>query len=300
MGRALVAWYEATGDKRILDALVKAYADYPVPMGHLDFGDVSGLCNLDAMLETYSFSGDRRVLDRAQAALRRAGRPAVHARVARRAVQSPATRSSPTSNIRLPALLYPWTGEPRICRHRSTPSPGSTENHMLPYGVASGEEFLSGIGAFRMTETCNVAADIWSNVWLYRILGERAYGDSIERAFFNAGAAPVARDFKTMCYYQSPNRIQSDSLPCEQPHCPGRGGLRFSRLGCPHVLCCVGRGQPHRPELHHPHVDGHRGPGTGGDALRPLHRLRRGRPGCAGEAGLPHGVPVRGDDPRRR
>ena len=43
-----------------------------------------------------------------------------------------------------------------------------------------------------------------------------------------------------MCYYQSPNRLRSDSLPCEQPHCPGRGGIRFHRLGCPHVLCCVG------------------------------------------------------------
>ena len=37
MGRALVAWYQATGEKPILDALVRAYADYPVPMGHLEF-----------------------------------------------------------------------------------------------------------------------------------------------------------------------------------------------------------------------------------------------------------------------
>jgi hypothetical protein len=43
-----------------------------------------------------------------------------------------------------------------------------------------------------------------------------------------------------MCYYQSPNRLRSDSLPCEQPACPGRGGIRFDRLGCPQVLCCVG------------------------------------------------------------
>jgi hypothetical protein len=62
----------------------------------------------------------------------------------------------------------------------------------------------------------------------------------MERAFFNAGAAPIARDFKTMCYYQSPNRLRSDSLPCEQPVCPGREGVRFHRLGCPTVLCCVG------------------------------------------------------------
>ena len=29
MGRALVAFYQGSGEKRVLDALVKVYADYP-------------------------------------------------------------------------------------------------------------------------------------------------------------------------------------------------------------------------------------------------------------------------------
>ncbi len=37
----------------------KAYADYPAAMGHLEFTDVSGLCNVDAALETYSYSGGK-------------------------------------------------------------------------------------------------------------------------------------------------------------------------------------------------------------------------------------------------
>ncbi|MCY3022809.1 MAG: glycoside hydrolase family 127 protein [Planctomycetota bacterium] len=239
MGRALVAWYEATGDKRILDALVKAYSDYPVPMGHLHFGDVSGLCNLDAMLETVSFSGDRRVLDRALAALGTSA-PDTSIREWLDGRLSEGHAVITYENIRLPALLYPWTGDAHYLQATLKAFAWVDERHMLPYGVASGEEYLSGIGAFRKTETCNVTADLWSTVWLYRILGERVYGDNIERAFFNAGAAPVARDFKTMCYYQSPNRIRADSLPCEQPHSPGKGGIRFHRLGCPHVLCCAG------------------------------------------------------------
>jgi hypothetical protein len=111
---------------------------------------------------------------------------------------------------------------------------------LLPYGVTSGEEFLSGVGAFRLTETCDVTADLWSSLWMYRITGERSWGDNMERAFFNAAAAPVARDFQTMCYYQSPNRIQPESLPSGHPLCPGPGCLRFTRLGYPGVLCCVG------------------------------------------------------------
>jgi uncharacterized protein len=104
---------------------------------------------------------------------------------------------------------------------------------MLPYGVASGEEFASGIGAFRKTETCDVTAMLLSASWLYRIQGDGDWGDRMERAFFNAGAAPIARDFQTMCYYQSPNRLRADSLPADQPNCPGPEGIRFHCLGCP-------------------------------------------------------------------
>src|SRR5208282_843069 len=69
IGRALVALYQGTGEKRVLDALVKVYADYPAAMGDLKPGSVSGLCNLDPMLETYSYSGDRRILERALEAI---------------------------------------------------------------------------------------------------------------------------------------------------------------------------------------------------------------------------------------
>jgi hypothetical protein len=239
MGRALVAWYQATGDKRILAALVRAYADYPVPMGHLDFNDVSGLCNADAALETYSYSGDRRILERVLAAMRGpTPRNTMLQWLDGRFLPGHAVITY--ENIRLPALLYPWTADPRYLQASLGAFAWIDREHMLPYGLASGEEYMSGIGALRKTETCNVAAGMWSMLWMYRILGQRGYGDSIERALFNAGAAPIARDFQTMCYYQSPNRLRSDSLPCEQPNCPGRGAIRFHRLGCPHVLCCVG------------------------------------------------------------
>jgi hypothetical protein len=239
MGRALVAWYEATGEQRILDALVKVYANYPVEMGDLRFTDVSGLCNIDAMLETYSLSGDPRILERVRRAIA-APAPDTAIREWLDGKLSEGHTVITYEDARLPALLYPWTGEKRLLGASLKAFSWIDERHLLPYGVASGEEYLSGIGAFRKTETCDVAAELWSMLWLCRILGEGRYGDRIERAFFNAGAAPLARDSKTMCYYQSPNRIRSDSLPCEQPVCPGRGAIRFSSLGCSNVLCCVG------------------------------------------------------------
>ena len=154
--------------------------------------------------------------------------------------------------LRLPALYYLWSGKPTYLEASRKAFEWFNKDHMLPYGVTSGEEWLAGVGAFRLTETCDVAAHLWSVAWLYRILGEGSYGDSMERAFFNAGPAPVARDFKTMCYTQSPNRIQSESLPSAWvAECS-----RFTALGVPNCVCCVGL-EPDHPELRDPHVDGH-------------------------------------------
>ncbi len=240
MGRALVSLYEGTSDPRVLEALVKVYADYPTKMGTLQLGGaVSGLCNLDAMLETYSFSGDRRILERALQAM---AQPAV----AQEIQAWKAGRLSPGhmvilyENIRLPGLVYPWSADPNHLQATRAAFQWLDEHHMLPYGVASGEEFASGMGAFRKTETCDVTAMLLAASWMYRVQGTGNWGDRMERAFFNAGAAPVARDFQTMCYYQSPNRLRSDSLPCEQPHAPSGDNTRFTPLGCAKVLCCVG------------------------------------------------------------
>ena len=241
LGRALVALYQGTGDRRVLDALVKVYADYPSKMGNIDLGgvQVSGLCNLDPMLETYSYSGDPRILDRALQAI---SQPEVAQEIRR----WPEGRLSPGhmdifyENIRLPAVAYPWSGDTHHLNATLAAFKWLDENHMLPYGVASGEEFASGIGAFRKTETCDITSMLLAASWMYRIQGACTWGDRMERAFFNAAAAAADRDFRSMCYYQSPNRIQSAALPCEQPNCPGPEGNRFHRLGCPTVLCCVG------------------------------------------------------------
>ncbi len=238
LGRALVTLYQGTGDKRVLDALVKVYADYPIKMGATHFYDVTGLCNLEAMLDTYSYSGDRRIFDRAMAAI---AQPAVARDIESWAQGrlAPGHMDIIYENIRLPGLVYPWSADRRHLEATLGAFRWLDEHHVLPYGVASGEEFASGIGAFRKTETCDVTSMLLATSWMYRIVGNGDWGDRMERAFFNAGAAPIARDFKTMCYFQSPNRLRSDSLPCEQPKCPGREGVRFHRLGGT-VFCCVG------------------------------------------------------------
>jgi hypothetical protein len=240
MGRALLGLYDATREQRVLDALIKVYAEYPVPMGTLELGgEVSGLCNLDPMLETYSFSGDHSILEHALKALKQ---PEISRSIQnwREEKLQPGHMVILYENIRLPAAAYPWSGDSDYLQATIGAFRWLDKHHILPYGVASGEEFGSGIGALRKTETCDVAAMLHSTWWMFRIQGDSQWGDRMAQAFFNAGPGPVARDFKTMCYYQSPNRLRSDSLPIEQPVCPGPPNTRFTGLGCSNVLCCVG------------------------------------------------------------
>jgi hypothetical protein len=238
MGRALVAYYQASGDPRVLDALVKVYRDYPAPAFYGRFDDVRGSVNADAMLDTYQMSGDRRVLRAALSTTQRADYRAVRNQWADGQLE-PGHNVIYYEHIRVPALLYPWTGDRQDLAATVQALAWGEQRYQLPLGLTSGEEFHAGIGSTRNVETCDVAAAMWTSLGLLRITGEGQYSDRIERVFFNAGPAPVARDFQTMCYYQSPNRYRA-SLPGEAPMNPGPGSYLFTNLGYKWVLCCVG------------------------------------------------------------
>ena len=295
MGRALVALYEGSGDPRVLAALVKVYATYH---GDLrlppSFLDVSGLCNLDAMLETYSFSGDRRILDRALSAT---AQPAVldEFRVWENGKMYPGHMDIIYENVRLPAIVYPWTGDLSLLRSTLGALRTLDEKCMQPYGVASGEEYASGVGAFRKTETCDVTSLLMSSAWLYRIQGSGEWGDRMECAFFNAGAAPVARDFQSMSYYQSPNRLRSKLA---RTHCPRRSRTVRARrhsiqpAGLPRSPVLRRQCQSSHPELCHSHVDGDARQRVGGHAVWARHGHCQHRRRRAGEDQHDHGLPV--------
>ena len=237
MGRALVAYYQATGKAEVLQALVKAYRDYPLPEFVPGFDHVIGAVNIDPMVDTFFMSGDRKVLENVVAYARQAGYRSTVAQWLRGDVP-PGHNVIFYENIRVPALLYPWTGNKDDLAATLQAILWHDRNELLPMGLSSGEEWHAGIGATRNVETCNVAASMWTFLWMLRITGERGYADRIEKIFFNAGPAPVARDFKTMCYYQSANRY-STVLPEEEPQYPGKGAYQFTNIGY-RVLCCVG------------------------------------------------------------
>jgi hypothetical protein len=238
MGRALVAYYSATQEQQILDALVRVYKNYYYPAEvPPSFGRVNGVVNMDPILETYAISNDPGVLTATLDLLQRDD----FKRLVRMWNQD-SLREGHTvifyENSRIPALVYALNGEPTYLDATIKALNWADERHLLPIGLISGEEWMSGIGSTRNVETCNVAAGGWTYHWLLRITGEGQYADRMEKIFFNAGPVPISRDFQTMCYYQSPNKIGFD-LPKEEPLNPGPGSYRYTELGH-EVLCCVG------------------------------------------------------------
>jgi hypothetical protein len=237
MGRTLVTYYHATHDKKILQALVKIYKHFPLQDIFYDSEiPAYGSLNIEPMIETYLLSGEKAILDTVLAFSRRPAYKSVSERWSRGDFM---TRHGGGyyEIIRSPALLYAWTGNKTDLDATLKAIEWGDKRHLLPIGVCSGEEYLAGIGATRNVETCNITYASWAFLSMLRITGDNDYAGRIERIFFNAAPAPVARDFKTMCYYQSSNRY-SNTLPSEEPRHPGKASYRFTKIGHP-VQCCV-------------------------------------------------------------
>ena len=237
MGRTLVAYYQATHDKKILQALVKVYKKFPIQDIYYDSEiPAYGALNIEPMIETYLLSGEKAILDSVLAFSRRTAYKSVSERWSNSDFM-PRHGGGYYEILRAPALLYDWTGNKTDLEATIKTIEWGEKRHLLPIGVCSGEEYLAGIGATRNVETCNITYATWAFLSMLRITGDKSYADRIEKIFFNAAAAPVARDFKTMCYYQSSNRY-SNILPSEEPRHPGKDSYKFTKIGHP-VQCCV-------------------------------------------------------------
>lgn len=223
--RAMVCYYEGTGDKRALVALRQVYEKFDLPVT----GDcLDGIVNAEPMLETYALTGDKVILDRALATWQK-----ISPRTWKEKGNTHGVCYDEAS--RVPFLFYPWTGNTNVLAYGMERIHYAEQNHGLPYGVHSGQEGLSGIGPSRHTESCDVATWPWLCHWAYLIDGGAEWGDRREATFFNAAPAVFSRDALLVTYFQSPNRMTQ----------PTRAG--YVKLTGP--LCCVSN--PMRCLPHH-------------------------------------------------
>ena len=240
LGRALVAYYAASGDKDVLRALEAAYS------GNRDWVRQGwGMTNPWPAFETYAWTGNREIaaalttLFSQQGGGKDTGEWSWN-RYRRMPNSKPGAEANDHGVHFLEstapwALGYLWTGNREFLDAALGWHDLLERNAMQPSGVPVADEYYGPTGAFRGTETCDVAGYLWSQMLLLTVSGQARLADRAERAFFNAGPATVARDFKTHVYFQSPNRIVDNSPPC--PHGPGAEGTSYQAVHFP--LCCT-------------------------------------------------------------
>jgi len=248
LGRAMTGYYAGSGDRHILDALEKAYGGDPDGLRCIP----GNLSNPWSAYETYTWTGNKAVASALDAVFKEEG-AGLLPNVNRYRKAPNLTPGSTVTNAHVVefvecttpwALGYLWTGNTNYLQAAVGWHDLIERVAMQPYGVPVSDEWYVPTGAFRGSETCDVANYIWSQTALLTVTGEGRMADRAERAFFNAGPASVS--------------------PKSQPaHCrlagfsPRASGRR--RLIQAETLAALlhGRAQPHCALLRDAHVDGH-------------------------------------------
>ncbi len=232
-GRSMAAYYAGSGDDRILKTLEKAYGRNPdwVRLG-------IAMTNPWPAFETYTWTGNP-VIKQGLTALFTKGGINNEKWSWNRYRNPPSDKPGavqPDHGVMFCetaapwALGYLWTGKREFLDAPLRWHEKIERECMQPHGVPVFDEYWGPTGAFRGSETCDVAGYMAAQNLLLSITGQGRLADRIERAFFNAAPATVARDFKTHVYFQSPNRMADRSLPA---------AVMFSFLQKRVPLCCT-------------------------------------------------------------
>jgi hypothetical protein len=217
-GRALAGYYAGSADPRALRTLESAYSNSTAWAA----AEGWGISNIWPAYQTWLWTGNKKIgqaLTEFFSKTHENGRwPPVTRRYRRLPNDKPGAEVADhgvhfCESTACWALGYLWTGKREFLDAVVGWYRLVERDCMQPYGVPVFDEVYGPTGAFRSTETCDVAGYIWTQTVLLGISGQGAMADRVERAFFNAGPATVSRDFKTHVYFQSPNRMADRSLP---------------------------------------------------------------------------------------
>ena len=239
LGRAMTGYYAGSGDKHILEALEKAYGADPDCLRSITGNMSNPWPAFDTSAGQATRASQPHSTECSNGKTRRCLPSLMRYRV------PPDLKPGTTVNnahvvefieSTTPwAVGYLWTGDRRYLEAAIGWHDLLERVAMQPHGVPVSDEWFGPTGAFRGSETCDVAGYVWSQVSLLSVSGEGRMADRAERAFFNAGPATVSRDFKTHVYFQSPNRFAN--LSPDFPHGPRAEGGTYQRKHSP--LCCT-------------------------------------------------------------
>ena len=205
--RVLQAVYEHDHDNRIIPALERHYLNFTAD--ELAGGIVGGrnIMSLEGMLWTYGKTGNAALLKLAEDAWAIQNRFAVDETAITSA--EPFYMHSVTfcEMLKLPLLLYAYTGKERYLELATTAIRKLESESMLPDGVPTSAEFLMGDNIHISHETCDVVDFTWTLSHFLTVTGQVEWADKIEKAIYNAGLGCITKDFRALQYFSSVNQF---------------------------------------------------------------------------------------------
>ncbi|MBR2585561.1 MAG: glycoside hydrolase family 127 protein, partial [Thermoguttaceae bacterium] len=230
-GRAMMAYYDATGDERALYAL--RCADNSDDIQCVTISGLAGpASNVLTACDEYTRSGDENVAKTLNDYFNQANGARwydidglFHVAPPRELLEGEAfTCEDPfqyvnryhgvvlNESITGFAAGTLWTGKREFLENVLAWGDYIDRVALQPYGAMVEDELCGPKGAYRCTETCALAAELWRRIQFFTQVGDGRGADKIERLFFNAGAGMVTRDFTEHVYFQQPNRITQKSF----------------------------------------------------------------------------------------
>jgi len=256
--RALMAEYTATGNKEILNAMIRHFLRRPITDAYLvdDLRIVSvrQSAEIESVLWIYGQTGDQRFLNMAEESYARFNEifsddtgAEPHCKMFDVTLPGMLRKNRVQNNhgvtycelCKLAAVLHLYTGKEAYKTAAVNAFDKAVRDNMIIDGVISSTEYLNGSSdSWAMHETCVVSDLTWALGYLYMITGDSKYGDWIENAIFNAGLGSVDDDFKSNQYFSCPNQVVANDNCNHAKFYRGREWMSFA----PYQLggCCAG------------------------------------------------------------
>ncbi len=210
MLKVLQQYYEATGDERVIDFMLKYFkyqqANLPSkPLNHWShWAKTRGGENLASVYWLYNRTGEHFLLDLGAMIFEQT-----------RDWTDRFTSGFPESwhgvntgmGIKQPVVWYQYSKDEKYLKAVKQGIHDLMKFHGQVEGLWSGDELLHGTDPTYGTELCTVVEYMFSLETLIQITGDPEYMDILERVAYNALPAQVKADFTGRQYYQMPNQI---------------------------------------------------------------------------------------------
>ncbi len=211
--RALLAWYDATGEDVVLKAVHRGLLWYVKNWAGDQKTDYAGPTLMESMVTVYRMTGDPRLYNWCAEYLAWLDRHDKF-RHGMASLQRPELRFNEDhvvafgENVKHPALVFLAGGSPEhLAASRNGIRQVMDKGWQITGAPASNFEYLSPPSAIHETEYCNFATYLNTFAWMLRITGEAAYGDHMERILFNGAQGARKKDERAIAYNTSPNQF---------------------------------------------------------------------------------------------